>query len=192
LYSKSNEKHKEKDPDRQVKLVKKALQAKEAAVILADKSESVKAVIQARKNQQNKSSANTARKNTTTASSAAAATAGTTISTEMTKKRPIDPTTGATGVNDNHKKSKSDGLPTLPQKRDLMKWEAENFLKSRLAKDFDGTFYNGIVKRFIPPHENDEGVNLWLVEYDDGDSEDLEKDEMVDCILQYMKMKQKK
>jgi hypothetical protein len=65
----------------------------------------------------------------------------------------------------------------------VQNWHPKEFLKKRVAKKFDGTLYYGDVKEWIPATKNDEGVDLWLVHYEDGDWEDLEKDELVDCIL---------
>lgn len=46
-----------------------------------------------------------------------------------------------------------------------MNWNSKDFIKKRVAKNFDGQVYFGVVKKWVPASENDEGVDLWLVEY---------------------------
>jgi hypothetical protein len=61
------------------------------------------------------------------------------------------------------------------------------YLKRRIAKDFDGEIYFGYIKGFVPSSNNRDGVDLWSVEYDDGDAEDMEEDELMHGFLLYRK-----
>jgi len=52
----------------------------------------------------------------------------------------------------------------------------KSYVGQRVAKDFDGTIYEGTVSKFLP---ND---RLWKINYDDGDQEDLELDELKNAV----------
>lgn len=63
--------------------------------------------------------------------------------------------------------------------------EGEDYVSRRIAKEFDGSVYYGTVKEFYPSERVDGGVSLWHVAYDDGDSEDMEFAEILQCVELY-------
>ena len=56
-----------------------------------------------------------------------------------------------------------------------------SFYLQRVAKYFDQDIYYGIVTT-SKPFKSDEGILLWHVQYDDEDSEDLNKEELIQAI----------
>jgi hypothetical protein len=58
-----------------------------------------------------------------------------------------------------------------------------SFIGRRVGKYFDDVLYYGTVSKWVPAAVVDGGIDLWLVEYDDGDAEDLEEDELQAILL---------
>ena len=59
-----------------------------------------------------------------------------------------------------------------------------SFYLQRVAKYFDGIIYYGTITT-SRPFRSDKGILLWHVEYDDGDSEDFNKEEVMEAIELY-------
>ena len=59
-----------------------------------------------------------------------------------------------------------------------------NFTNSPVAKRFDGEIFKGQITSYFPPDPDDAGDDqeLWHVKYDDGDEEDLDRDEVEEAI----------
>lgn len=186
IYSKSNEPGKEKDEQRRVKLEMKRMGAKEAAAVLAEKSESVKALVQAR------TLAAAKKVPSSVAPAIGAADGG--VGAAGTK-RPRDDTSAPTATNSadmapgskpaatrdaGKKGKKTTAMPSPVSLADLRNQQPKFYMKRRIAKIFDGQMYFGAVKKWVPAYQNDEGVDLWLIEYDDGDAEDMERNELME------------
>ena len=56
-----------------------------------------------------------------------------------------------------------------------------SFYLQRVAKYFDGDIYYGTITT-SKPFKSDKGILLWHVQYDDEDSEDLNKEELIQAI----------
>ena len=210
LYTKANEKLKEKDEDRKVKLEIKRAQAKIAADLLVQYSEAVKAMVQARwmKKPPPTQQIGSGLPSTTVPNpmghqgvggskpSAGGRPVVKPIGSADKRSRDVDPnqlggkkskvnvpspgSTAPSGTN------VTTSNPCEPMVLDLLRKQPPKFyIKRRIAKDFDGEIYFGSIKKWIPASENDEGVDLWLIEYDDGDAEDLEKFELMEGFQLY-------
>ena len=194
LYTKANEAGKDRsgDDNRRAKLEIKIREAKIAAGLLAERSESVKGLIQAR-------TQHIAPKKPPPSTTAAAATAtATAASSNAGAKRPRDEpkaavaatvsaaaasgAPAAASVTSTEPAKKPKRISTLVPLNELKDpaQDPKFYVRKRIAKDFDGEVYFGTVKKLVPAGENDEGVDLWLIEYDDGDAEDLERHELMD------------
>ena len=65
----------------------------------------------------------------------------------------------------------------------------ESYVGQRIAKDFDGDIFYGTVSKYLPKDR------LWKIDYDDGDKEELEQDELFfaqDLHMEETKKKKKK
>jgi hypothetical protein len=171
LYTKANEKTKERDETRRINLVIKGQDAKQAAALLEEKSEAVKNLVKQR----------------------------------QPKPKQAPPPPAATPVSSSADRNKRSASAEAPSSADTggqpksakraktstssgkAKFDPKSYLKRRIAKDFDGEIYFGSVKSHIPAADNEEGEPLWLIEYDDGDAEDLEKKEMLHGFKLYHK-----
>ena len=58
------------------------------------------------------------------------------------------------------------------------------FYLQRVAKYFDGHIYYGTITT-SKPFKSDKGILLWHVQYDDGDSEDFNKEEVMEAMDLY-------
>lgn len=85
------------------------------------------------------------------------------------------------------KKSRRDSTLSTPSDNNKSTTKPKPYLNRRIAKDFDGDVYFGHVKSYVPSTDNDEGVDLWSIVYDDGDAEDFEEDELMIGFLLYRK-----
>jgi len=59
------------------------------------------------------------------------------------------------------------------------------YVGSRVAKDSDGTIYRGTVTKYTAGNRGNNGNEteaLWHVQYDDGDEEDFNRQELLDAI----------
>ena len=83
---------------------------------------------------------------------------------------------------------------TVTKKRKIMDKDSEEYKKSlegrRIAKYFgDGNLYFGTVTEYSPAALNEDLVDLWLIVYDDSDTEHLARTELVKCLKLYAKNK---
>jgi len=90
-------------------------------------------------------------------------------------KRPAEETPGA-----RKKTKKSTSKPTK---------QGKDYEGDRVAKDFDGEIYFGIVGDVW--RDSDEEVDLWRITYDDNDAEDMDKKELLKALKLYEKEKAK-
>lgn len=97
------------------------------------------------------------------------------------KKLPTSESGTPTSVSSNEKyvKQKSKYKRTSPhkKKRPITTPESQEsqespivkrdgpYVNRRTAKDFDGVIYYGFVKSYIPADENEDGIDLWTIEY---------------------------
>ena len=72
-------------------------------------------------------------------------------------------------------------------KKESSKEDKQPYLNRRVAKEFDGSIYFGMVQSFTDAKDNAEGIDLWGIEYDDGDAEDFEEDELMNGFVLYRK-----
>jgi hypothetical protein len=80
---------------------------------------------------------------------------------------------------------------TSSTKKESNKEEKQPYLNRRVAKEFDGSIYFGMVQSFTEAKDNAEGIDLWGIEYDDGDAEDFEEDELMNGFVLYRKHQSK-
>jgi hypothetical protein len=73
-----------------------------------------------------------------------------------------------------------------PPPRRLKKAD-EDYVGDRVAKDFDGQVFFGKVGEVW--FDDEMGANLWRIEYDDGDVEDLAIDDFIELLDLYEKEK---
>ena len=59
-----------------------------------------------------------------------------------------------------------------------------------IAKDFEGQIFLGRVTEYIPASQSNNGLDLWHVVYEDGDSEDLDELEMPPLLALYRELQQ--
>lgn len=136
--------------------------AKEAANTLAEKDKLVKKSIEEKEKK---------KKSTPPAPSLAPES-----ETTLSSKRP---TAEASGGSRKKAKKYPSGL-TKPEKE---------YAGDRVAKYFGDDVYFGTVGEFWYDSEDEE--SLWRIDYDDGDKEDLAKDEFVEALKLYQKQKGK-
>jgi len=78
----------------------------------------------------------------------------------------------------------AEGLTPPPAKSTF---DPQSYVGRRVAKYFDTELYYGSVREYTPPDQNEDFVDLWNILYDDGDFEDLERNEMDECFELYRK-----
>lgn len=71
-----------------------------------------------------------------------------------------------------------DADPEAPRKR--------AYVGRRIAKYFGKKLFCGVISGWDPAALVDDRVDLWKVDYDDGDEEDLEEEEMHICLDRYV------
>ena len=76
------------------------------------------------------------------------------------------------------------GTDKQTNKGDLQK-EENNFVGERISKEFDGIVYSGTISKFL--HD----VQYWVVKYDDGDTEEMDKDQIGIALEMHKKVKNK-
>ena len=76
------------------------------------------------------------------------------------------------------RKAAEEADPDAPRKR--------SYVGLGIAKFFDRKLYTGTITGWDPAAIVDDKVDLWRVEYDDGDAEDLEEEEMFICVDRYV------
>jgi len=101
---------------------------------------------------------------------------------EKRDMRSLDVVAAAVGSNDT-----KDGFTHVPIK--FGRKDATDVIKNgangkKVAKEFDGRVYAGVVTAFLPPTAEGE-VDLWQIAFDDGDKEQWEKKEMIKGIMLY-------
>jgi len=70
-------------------------------------------------------------------------------------------------------------MPSPPNSRVQKKRKVgEDLIGSRVAKFFDKELYFGTVAKFLPAEMVEEKVDVWVIEYDDGDVEDFDASEL--------------
>lgn len=63
--------------------------------------------------------------------------------------------------------------------------DGKDFIGCRVAKFFDVDLYFGTVSRFMPSEYVEEKVDVWAIEYDDGDKEDFDASELQEHLALY-------
>jgi hypothetical protein len=63
--------------------------------------------------------------------------------------------------------------------------DGKDFIGCRVAKFFDVDLYFGTVSRFMPSEYVEEKVDIWAIEYDDGDKEDFDASELQEHLALY-------
>jgi hypothetical protein len=76
-----------------------------------------------------------------------------------------------------------DNLRQAAQEADPAASRKLSYVGRRVGKYFDDVLYYGTVSKWDPAAVVDDRIDLWLVEYDDGDSEDYEEDELQAILL---------
>ena len=66
------------------------------------------------------------------------------------------------------------------------KEKGESYVGQRIAKDFDGDIYYGTVSKYFPKDR------LWKIDYDDGDKEELDHEELLFALDLHMEKTKKK
>ena len=67
--------------------------------------------------------------------------------------------------------------------------EKKQFVGRRVAKRFAGEVYFGTIVEFSPASDMAEGLDLWRVSYDDGDSEDYDEKDLEKYLKLYDRKK---
>ena len=107
---------------------------------------------------------------------------------ERNRKRQIEAETNANAAS--NKKARTDPPPPAElTKIDTNTTSGENFVGRRVAKYFVDTLYYGSVSEFYGKNIVEEQVDLWHIIYDDGDSEDIDAEALLDCFVLYTRNK---
>jgi hypothetical protein len=166
-YAKAAEHSKVKAEVRKMRLANKVKDAEEAAKLLAEKSSSVKALIESRTN-----------KKRPALPPATAVNVGGTVPEQQSAKK-MKPNESASVL-----AAAEASTTTSPTKS---AFDPQSYVGRRAAKYFDSELYYGLVREYTPPDQNEDGVDLWNILYDDGDYEDLERKELDECFALYKK-----
>jgi pantothenate kinase type III len=163
------------DPANKRRLVDKGVAAKDAAVALAEKSASIKQLLESRP--------------PAPAPPPAAADASNKRPRQGQEERP------------SAKKQKSPGPTESKDKEALRRKDAQTatdeprlFIGTRVAKYFDDdeTPYAGSIVGYTSGSEMEHGEAVWHISYDDGDAEDIGKTELLECTELFRELKGQK
>lgn len=150
-----------------MRLANKAKDAEEALKLLVEKSKAVQNLVESRKPKKRPPPAPAKPSNGDKT--------GQEQSAKKNKTNPDESTAPAVTI---------DGVSTASKDT----FNPRSWIGRRTAKYFnDDELFYGSIREFTPASENEDKIDLWGVVYDDNDCEDLEKDEIMECLSLYRK-----